>query len=48
METISMSVKERRRFEVFSRVRNGDLSLAEASKLLKLSYRQVKAAESVG
>lgn len=42
METISMSVKERRRLEVFSRVRGGDLSLAEASKLLKLSYRQVK------
>ena len=42
METVLMSVEERRRLEVFSRVRDGELSLAEVSKLLKLSYRQVK------
>ena len=39
METLAMSVKERRRLEVFSRVRE---SLVKASELLSLSYRQTK------
>jgi transposase len=42
METISMSRKERRRLEVLSRVGDGSLSLAQASELLGISYRQVK------
>jgi hypothetical protein len=42
METISMSVVERRRLEVFGRVRSGDLGLLEASELLGVSYRQAK------
>lgn len=42
METISMSVLERRRLEVLSRVHEGSLDLQEASELLGLSYRQVK------
>jgi transposase len=40
METISMSQQERRRLEVFSRVRSGEMRLLEAAKLLKLGYRQ--------
>jgi transposase len=40
METISMSVDERRRLEVLSRVRSGELRVVDASKLLSLSYRQ--------
>jgi hypothetical protein len=40
METISMSVKERRRLEVFGRVRSGELRLVEAGELLGLGYRQ--------
>ena len=40
METISMSVKERRRLELFSRVQEGAMSLWKASGLLGLSYRQ--------
>lgn len=42
METISMSVGERRRLEVFGRVDRGELCLAEAGELLGLSYRQTK------
>ena len=42
METISMSVGERRRLEVFGRVERGELCLAEAGELLGLSYRQTK------
>lgn len=42
METISMSVHERRRLEVFSRVRSGEMGLLEASEVLGLSYRQTK------
>ena len=33
METISMSLQERKRLEVFSRVRLGEMTLAEASEL---------------
>jgi transposase len=42
METISMSVKERARLEVFSRVRAGEMTLVEAGEILSLSYRQTK------
>lgn len=44
METLAMSVKERRRLEVFCRVRDGELTLVKASALLSLSYRQTKRA----
>jgi hypothetical protein len=43
METLSMNRKERRRLELFSRVRAGEVTLVKASKLLKLSYRVVRA-----
>jgi len=46
MEMISMSRKERRRLEAFSRVKLGGLTLGEASELLGLSYRQTKRAWS--
>ena len=42
METISMSQRERHRLEAFSRVRRGEITLAKASELLGLSYRQAK------
>ena len=42
METISMSRKERKRLEAFSRVQSGDLTLVAAGELLGLSYRQTK------
>lgn len=42
METISMSVKERRRLEVLSRVKGGDFSLVQGAELLFISYRQMK------
>lgn len=42
METLGMSVRERRRLEVLSRVRGGDVTLVKAAELLGLSYRQVK------
>ena len=35
-----MSVKERRRVEMMSRVRDGKMRLTEASKALDLGYRQ--------
>ncbi len=37
-----MSAKELRRGEVLSRVKRGDLTLAEAAELLAVSYRQAK------
>lgn len=40
METLKMSPKERRRLEVMSRVRDGELSLAKGTRLLGLSVRQ--------
>ena len=46
METISMSRKERKRLEAFSRVKMGGMTLVEASELLGLSYRQTKRAWS--
>ena len=42
MGTISMSRKERKRLEAFSRVKLGGMTLVEASELLELSYRQTK------
>lgn len=44
METISMSGKERRRLEVFSRVQRGEFSLRKGAELLSLGYRQAKRA----
>ena len=42
MEALTMSKRERRRLELFSRVRDGELTLVKASELLQLSYRQAK------
>ena len=42
MEALVMSKRERRRLELFSRVREGELTLVKASELLQLSYRQAK------
>lgn len=44
METLAMSVGERRRLELFRRVGSGELTLVKASELLSLSYRQTKRA----
>lgn len=46
MGTISMSRKERKRLEAFSRVKLGGMTLVEASERLALSYRQTKRAWS--
>jgi transposase len=40
MENISMSRRERKRLEALSRVVSGEMTLAEASRQLGLSYRQ--------
>ena len=42
METLRMSVEERRRLVVLSRVKEAELSLVRAAELLGISYRQVK------
>jgi hypothetical protein len=42
METLKMNRRERKRLEVLSRVKRGELSLAKAAELLELSYRQTK------
>lgn len=42
METLSMNGKERRRLEVLSRVREGELSLRKGAEILGMSYRQAK------
>jgi transposase len=42
METISMSKRERKRLEVFSRVDRGEMTLIEAGVWLGLGYRQTK------
>jgi hypothetical protein len=42
METIWMSFRERKRLEVFSRAGRGEMTLVEASEILRLSYRQTK------
>jgi len=42
MERLAMSMGERKRLEVLSRVKRGDISLVKAAALLQLSYRQAK------
>src|SRR5271169_2758102 len=42
METLLMSRRERLRLEVLGRVKRGEITLAKASALLELSYRQGK------
>lgn len=42
MGIVTMSEKERRRLEVLSKVRDGDLSLAKAAELMGMSIRQGK------
>ena len=42
MEEIRMNQKERRRLELLSRVRDGELTLVAVAELLPLSYRQCK------
>lgn len=42
MERLAMSMRERKRLEVFSRVKRGELSLVKAAAVLQLSYRQAK------
>jgi hypothetical protein len=42
MERLAMSMRERKRLEVFSRVKRNEISLVEAAALLQLSYRQAK------
>src|SRR3954469_2203424 len=42
MGALAMSGKERSRLEVLSRVRDGQLSLAEAASLMGVCYRQAR------
>lgn len=42
MGEIGLSARERRRFELLSRVKEGLLKLVEVAALLGMSYRQVK------
>lgn len=42
METLRMSTKERRRMELLSRVKTGEVTLVKAAEVLSISYRQVK------
>jgi len=42
MEHLLMSRKERKRLEVYSRVKRGELRLSKAAELLGISYRQAK------
>lgn len=42
METLTMSRKERKRLELCGRVKRGELTLAKASELAGVSYRQAK------
>src|SRR5262249_12256201 len=42
MEAFLMSRRERQRLEVLGRVKRGEITLAKASELVGLSYRQVK------
>jgi hypothetical protein len=44
METLTMSRGERKRLEVFSRVKRAEITLAKAAELVGLSYRQAKRA----
>lgn len=42
METLRMSSKERRRLELLSRVKSGEVTLVKAAEVLGVSYRQAK------
>ena len=42
MERLEMSQRERRRLEVMSRVKRGEITLTKAAELVQLSYRQAK------
>jgi transposase len=42
MEPLLMSRKERKRLEVYSRVKRGELRLSKAAELLGITYRQAK------
>src|SRR5437870_13089748 len=42
MGKLKLTGKERRRLELFTRVKAGKISLHKAAELLKLSYRQAK------
>ena len=42
METFTMSGRERKRLEVLSRVKRGEVRLVRAAEVLELSYRQSK------
>lgn len=42
METLRMSAKERRRLELLSRVKSGEVTLVKAAEVLGISYRQAK------
>jgi hypothetical protein len=42
METFTMSGRERKRLEVLSRVKRGELTLVKSAEVLELSYRQTK------
>ncbi|MFA7235970.1 MAG: helix-turn-helix domain-containing protein [Phycisphaeraceae bacterium] len=42
METLQVNLKERDRLAMFSRVRDKQVTLIEASRRLDLSYRQAK------
>ncbi|MGH2568667.1 MAG: ISNCY family transposase, partial [Bacteroidota bacterium] len=42
MEHLLMSRKERKRLEIYSRVKRGELRLSKAAELLGISYRQAK------
>src|SRR2546423_6435583 len=42
METLAMSIPERRRLEVLGRVRRGEVAVVKDSELVGLGYRQMK------
>jgi hypothetical protein len=42
METFTMSGKERKRLEVLSRVKRGEVTLVKAAEVLELGYRQTR------
>ena len=42
MGKLVLSAKEKRRLELFRRVKGGEISVHKAAELLHLSYRQAK------
>jgi hypothetical protein len=42
MGVVTLTIRERRRLELLSRVKEGGLKLVAAAALLELSYRQIK------